>query len=60
MSDVVRFEDSVFTVRGKLLDGIHCIDEVLISYRRPQVIFQVIIIHPKSLSNILFVVNWCL
>lgn len=34
MSDVVRFEDSVFTVRGKLLDGIHCIDEVLISYRR--------------------------
>lgn len=34
MSDVVRFEDSVFTVRGKLLEGIHCIDEVLISYRR--------------------------
>lgn len=34
MSDVVRFEDSVFTVRGKLLDGIHCVDDVLISYRR--------------------------
>lgn len=34
MCEVVRFEDSIFTTRGKLLDGIYFIDSVLLSYRR--------------------------